>query len=159
MNTKLACTKLLALLLFLALPALAAAQIVLPASGAAVDPCTTSQKIVVPVNISTATTTQLIALSAGKAVYVCSALVTIAGSATTAGAIQFEYGTGASCGTGTTVITGAFIGSLTPGTPTVLPIVSSGNGTSFGTIAGQALCAVSTGTTVSIQGYVTVVQF
>lgn len=150
--------KILALLLFLALPALAAAQITLPGPASGVDPCSTNAKIVVPINISTATTTQILALSAGKAIYVCNGMVTIAGSATTAGSILFEYGTGASCGTGTTAITGAMVGSTTAGNPTVIPL-EGGNGTQFGTIAGQALCAVSAGTTVSIQGYITVVQF
>jgi hypothetical protein len=150
--------KWLLLLALFILPTLTAAQITLPAAASIADPCSTSQKIVIPINIATATTTQLLALSAGKAIYVCSGLLTIAGSATTAGSIVFEYGTGASCGTGTTVITGAMVGTTTAGSPTVLPI-HGGSGTAFGTIAGQALCALSAGTTVSIQGYITVVQF
>lgn len=149
------------LLLFafvVALPCIASAQITLPAAASIADPCSTSQKIVIPVNIVTATTTQLLALSAGKAIYVCSGLLTIAGSTTTAGSIVFEYGTGASCATGTTAITGAFTGVNTSGTPLVLSI-HGGSGTAFGTIAGQALCALTAGTTVGIQGYITVVQF
>jgi hypothetical protein len=150
--------KIIALLILLALPVLVAAQITLPGPASGVDPCTTNSKLVIPVNIVSATTTQLLALSAGKAIYICSATLTIAGSATTAGSILFEYGTGASCGTGTTAITGAMVGSTTAGNPTVIPF-QGGSGTQFGTIAGQALCAVSAGTTVSIQGYITVVQF
>lgn len=150
--------KLLALLILLALPALAAAQITLPAPASIADPCTTSQKIVIPISIATATTTQLLALSAGKAIYICSGLVTIAGSATTAGSVVLEYGTGASCGTGTTAMSGAMAGSTTAGTPTVLPI-NGGGGSTSGTVAGQALCILSAGTTVSITGWVTVVQF
>lgn len=146
------------LLALLALPAFAAAQTTLPVLASQADPCTTSQKIVIPINIVTATTTQLLALSAGKAIYVCSSVFVIAGSATTAGSILFEYGTGASCGTGTTALTGAMAGSTTAGQPTMVPM-QAGNGTQIGTIAGQALCALTAGTTVSIQGYITVVQF
>jgi hypothetical protein len=148
----------LLLLALCVVPAFTSAQTTLPVLASQVDPCSTSQKIVIPITISTATTTQLLALSAGKAIYVCSGLLTIAGSATTAGSIVFEYGTGASCGTGTTTLTGAMAGSTTAGTPTVLPI-NGGGGSTLGTVAGQALCALSAGTTVSITGYITVVQF
>ena len=150
--------KWIVLLALLFLPAFAVAQITLPAPASISDPCSTSQKIVVPISIASATTTQLLALAAGKAIYVCSATITIAGSATTAGSIVFEYGTGASCGTGTTAITGAMAGSTTAGTPTVI-LINGGGGSAFGTVAGQALCALSAGTTVSITGYITVVQF
>lgn len=56
------------------------------------------------ISVSTATTTQLVALSAGKKIYVTSYDVVAGGT----GNITFEYGTGSSCGTGTTALTGAY---------------------------------------------------
>jgi hypothetical protein len=118
-----------------------------PVSTTALDPCFTSAKSSVSVAITTATTTQLVALAAGKSVYVCGFTASF-GATTTA---QFEYGTGATCGTGTTVLTGTF----TPGTGVVLSLAT--DGTEFSAPAGNALCAVSTGTG-GIQGVLTYVQ-
>lgn len=114
---------------------------------ATVDPCFVYPKTTVSVAISTATTTQLVALAAGKTVYVCGVAVSI-GATTT---VQFEYGTGSACGTGTTALTGVFA----PSTGSVLNI--SGEGTKISTIASNALCAVSTGTG-GINGVVSYVQ-
>ena len=58
----------------------------------------------VPINISTATTTQLVAAATGKAIYVTAWDVIAAGT----GNITLEYGTGSNCGTGTTALTGAY---------------------------------------------------
>ena len=124
------------------------------------DPCTnpSNAKASVPINITTAATTQLVALSAGKSVYVCGGSFTIAPSATAADSILFEYGTGSSCGTGTTALTGAYgAGDLTTAAPPVsVSLVSSG--VVMIAPSGNALCAVSAGTTVNIQGVLSVIQ-
>jgi hypothetical protein len=52
----------------------------------------------VPINISSATTTQLVAAVSGKATYVTAWDVIAAGT----GNIVLEYGAGSNCGTGTT---------------------------------------------------------
>jgi hypothetical protein len=56
------------------------------------------------ISVSTATTTQIVALSSTKKIYVTSFDVIAGGT----GNITFEYGTGSNCGTGTTVLTGAY---------------------------------------------------
>lgn len=58
----------------------------------------------VPINISTATTTQLVALASGAKIYVTGLDVVANGT----GNIQFEYGTGTACATGTTILTGNY---------------------------------------------------
>ena len=57
-----------------------------------------------PINVSSATTTQLVALSSGKAIYVSAWDVVVAA----ADNVTLEYGTGTNCGTGTTALTGAY---------------------------------------------------
>ena len=102
-----------------------------------------------PINISTATTTQLVALSSGKKIYVTSWDVIAAG----AGNITLEYGTGTNCGTGTTALTGAYNLTAQAG-------VAKGNG--LGPVlvvpAGNALCAL-TSAAVQISGSVAYTQF
>lgn len=114
-------------------------------AAAALDPCLNPSiaKANAIINITTAATTQLVALSASTIVYVCSINMTISQVVTTANTIKFVYGTGASCGTGTTDITGAFgSGGVTAGLPLV---VNAGyGGTVFKNIAGNALCATTT---------------
>lgn len=115
------------------------------------DPCGNPGvlKSSVSVAISTATTTQLVALSASKVIYVCGFALTLTGTTPT---VQFEYGTGASCGTGTTVLTGAFA-------PTTGSFIQTqGASTLFATAASNALCAVTAGTGPSDQGVLTYVQ-
>lgn len=123
------------------------------------DPCNPSYpKNSVPINITTATTTQLVPLLLGATVSVCGVSITIAPSGTAADAATFEYGTGASCGTGTTALTGAFgAGDLTTAAPPLF-VTFADPGTTFKTPAGQALCLLSAGTTVNIQGVLTYVQ-
>ena len=107
-----------------------------PINTVSADPCVISPKSTVSIAISTATTTQLVALATGKAIYVCGFTATVGASST----IQFEYGTGSACGTGTTALTGVF----TPATAAVLSL--TGEGTKITAPASNALCAVSTGT-------------
>jgi hypothetical protein len=97
--------------------------------------------------IASATTTQLVALSAGKTIYVCGFVVEIQGIATTAGTAKLVYGTGSSCATSPVNLTPDFIGSTTAGTPTVIAL-GNGLGVVTKTAASNALCVTTTTTTV-----------
>lgn len=90
--------------------------------------------------MTTATTTQLVALVAGQSVRVCS--YAIQGSTTsTATTLQLVYGTGTACATGTTALTPAW---NMPASSTALPMThGDGVGQLFATPAGDALCATS----------------
>ena len=116
------------------------------------DPCVNASvaKTSVAVNVSSATTTQLVALTSGKQVYVCGVVLSLAGTAPTT---LFEYGTGASCGSGTTSLTGTIAAST--GTLETL----GWGGTMFTAPTGNALCIVTGGTgSPSFQGVLTYVQ-
>lgn len=109
------------------------------------DPCQSAAavKLSVPVNVSTATTTQLVAPTSGKKVYACGLRASMMGTLPTA---LFVTGTGSSCGTGTASATGTFA-------PTAGSILSLVDGiTNFTSPAGSAVCLTSGGTTPSIQG-------
>lgn len=103
------------------------------------------------VAVNLTATAQLIAASGSTAIYVCGFHATTAGTSPT---LQFEYGTGAVCATGTTVLTGTYA-------PTSGTVLADGGtlGTILRTPAAQALCAVVSGTTPSIQGVLTYAQF
>lgn len=124
------------------------------------DPCAlpSALKSSKPINITSATTTSLVAVSGSTAVYVCGFTVTISQVVTTPNTIQFEYGTGASC-TGTTALTGIMGGG---GVTAAAPItVSAGNGgsTIFTAPASNGICAVTAiGGSGSFQGFLTYVQ-
>lgn len=123
------------------------------------DPCQNPAvaKSSVSIAISSATTTQLVALSGSTIVYVCG--FTASAIAGTNPSLQFEYGTGSSCGTGTTVLTGAMATGVTVSATAPGPIFTDPRGaTAFKTAAGNALCAVTAGTTPNFQGYLTFVQ-
>ena len=117
------------------------------------DPCDAPNipKLSVSLAIGSATTTSLIAASSPVAVpiYVCSINGTLAGTSPT---MQFEYGTGATCGTGTGTLTGA----MAPSTGTFFEM---GAGQAIFTVpAGNNFCVVTGGTTPSLQGVLTYVQ-
>lgn len=84
------------------------------------------------VSISTATTTQIVALTSGKRILITSFNFHSAGTTT----FKFVYGTGSNCGTGTTDLTDIYDLTASDG-------MTSGNGA--GAIlfvpAGNALCA------------------
>ena len=103
----------------------------------------------VPINISSATTTQLVGAATGKAIYVTAWDVIAAGT----GNITLEYGTGSNCGTGTTALTGAYSLAAQFG-------IAKGNGLGPVLIApaGNALCAL-TSATVQMSGSVSYTQF
>lgn len=109
----------------------------------------------VSVNITSATTTALVALSAGKTIYVCSASLHLVGNATAVAAV-FEYGTGAAC-TSPTVLTGPYTGA-TASTATTPVQIGGALGYAFKTAASNALCILSAGTA-GLNGVVTYTQF
>jgi hypothetical protein len=95
------------------------------------NPCVSTTKLAnVAINISTAATTQLVALSAGQKIYVCKVLVIEAGTTN----VTLETGTGASCGTNTTALTGPMPLSWYEPSGTTPNYVSS---------TGYALCLVN----------------
>lgn len=119
------------------------------------DPCQvpTIVKTSVAVNITSATTTELVAASSGKSVYLCALKSSMAGTTPT---LTFEYGTKVStaCDTGATALTGAFA----PTAGAVLGLGESG-GVQFSTPVSKELCAVTTGTgSPSFQGYAVIIQ-
>lgn len=103
----------------------------------------------VPINVNTATTTQLVALSGTKKIYVTS-IGLIAGGT---GNVTFVYGTGSACGTGTTALTGAY-----PLVAQANLTMGSGLGAVLVTPAGQALC-VTTSAAVQMSGSVSYAQY
>lgn len=90
------------------------------------------------INISSATTTQIVALTSAKSITITGGFLQVSA----ADNITFEYGTGSSCGTGTTTFSGA-VNLLTAGIvyfpPATLP-------------SGQAFCILTT-TTAQASGY------
>jgi hypothetical protein len=102
----------------------------------------------VAINVSSATTTQLVAISGSKSIYV-SHYNWISGGT---GNVTLEYGTGSTCGTGTTVLTGPY-GMLAGGG------ISAGSGVApiLFVPAGNALC-ILTSTTAQISGSVAYAQ-
>ena len=103
----------------------------------------------VAINVSTATTTQLVALSGSTKIYVTSYDVIAAGT----GNITFEYGTGTACATGTTALTGAYNLTAQAGIAK-----GSGIGAVLVVPAGNALC-VLTSAGVQMSGSVSFQQF
>lgn len=124
------------------------------------DPCVSiNSKNSVAISVSSATTTQLVALTAGHGIFVCGFTMTIAGSATTAATAQLEYAPNASCASSTTALTGTF-GSNDAAVSTTPTQVSYGNGgaTVLFVPPGNALCIVTAGNAVLTSGAVTYVQ-
>jgi hypothetical protein len=102
------------------------------------QPTVCSQSAVL--QMTTATTTQMVALVAGESVRICS--YAIQGSTTsTATTLKLVYGTGTNCATGTTALTPAW---NMPASSTALPSTHGhGVGQLFQTPAGDALCATN----------------
>jgi hypothetical protein len=122
------------------------------------DPCNSAAKSSVAINITSATTTSLVAVSGSTTVYVCGFTFTASQVATTANTLQFEYGTGAAC-TSPTALTGTLgSGGLTAAAPLV---ISGGNGdqTIFKSAASAGICALTAiGASGTFQGFLTYVQ-
>ena len=123
-------------------------EVIANVSGAG-DPCKNPSAATssVVINTSGASTTQLVAASAGKAVYVCQATFSV--SATTATAV-FEYSTVTNCASGTTALTGAMAGAANT------QITMGWGGAIVTAPAGNALCIVNggTGTQTGVLSYV-----
>jgi len=100
------------------------------------------------VSISTATTTQIVALSGSTQVKVTSLSIIAGGT----GNVTFVYGTGSACGTGTTALTGAY-----PLTAQSGLALGGGLGPVLITPAGQALC-ITTSAAIQVSGHVTYAQ-
>ena len=115
------------------------------------DPCRNPNvaKSTVAIAVTTAATTQLVAPSGTKAVYLCSLQANVVGTAPT---LLIEYGTSTTC-VGTTALTGTI--PVATGT-----YFSTGNDAAIATPASQGLCLVSGGTltTTGVQGFATFVQ-
>jgi len=101
------------------------------------------------INVSTATTTQLVAAVSNKAIYITHIHLMAAGTSN----VSLVYGTGASCGTGTTTFDGP------------LPLAAQTGysaGTGLGAVmilpVNQALC-ITNGSAVQVGGTVSVSQF
>jgi hypothetical protein len=102
-----------------------------------------------PINLSTATTTQLVAAVSGKAIYVTAWDVIAAGTTN----FTFEYGTGTNCAAGTTALTGPY---------GLVAQFGAAKGSGLGPVlvvpAGNALCAVNSAT-VQVSGSLAYTQF
>lgn len=128
--------------------------------GAIGDPCQDARiaKSSAPINITTAATTSLVAVSGTTSVYVCGFSASISQVVTTANTLQFEYGTGAAC-TGPVVLTGLYGGGgVTAAAPIVVAGGNSGQ-TIFKAPSGNGICALTAiGATASFEGELTFVQ-
>lgn len=102
----------------------------------------------VAINVSTATTTQLVALSGTTSIYVTHLNVIAGGT----GNITFVYGTGSNCGTGTTSLSGAYNLTAQAGLA-----AGAGLGPVMVVPAGRALC-VTTSAAVQMSGFLTYSQ-
>jgi hypothetical protein len=124
------------------------------------DPCGTpnATKQSAIVNITTATTTEIVPLSGTTNIFVCAISLSVSNVATTANTWKLVHGTGVACATGTTDLTGAFGGgSVVAAAPSIYafgpnhPIVT--------VPAGNALCITTTiGATAFFRGVITYIQ-
>jgi hypothetical protein len=124
-----------------------------------IDPCNANgvAKLHAFANITTATTTALVAVSGSTAVYVCEVDFELA-STTTADTVLFEQGTGAACAGTPTSLTATYTNAATA-IATFSKSLGSGASTNFKVAASNGLCAVSTvGTTPTISVDVEYVQ-
>jgi hypothetical protein len=113
------------------------------------DPCQNGAFPKVSVPLALTASSQLVTASGSTSIYVCGFAATVAGTSPT---LQFKYGTGTTCGTGTVNLTGAFA-------PTAgIELATHGAFTQFSVPSGNNLCAIVGGTSPSIQGYLTYVQ-
>lgn len=132
---------------------------VVTASPNGADPCANRSvaKSSVAINITSAATTQLVAISGTTSIYVCHFDFTISEVVTTPNTLQFEYGTSTNC-TGTNKLTGLYGGGgITAGDP--IPVSAGFGGTLFTVPSANGLCALTAiGASGSFQGLLTYVQ-
>lgn len=96
------------------------------------------------IDVSSATTTQIVALLGGQRVYVCGWHLNIIGAAGPP-TIKFVHGTGSACATGIADLTPVHSGSTTAG-DIVQWTFGGPDGAVIRTAAGSALCVTSTST-------------
>lgn len=107
------------------------------------DPCASPGVTKSSAVLNATATAVLLANTAGQQIFICS--ITATGGGTTP-SIQFEFGTGATCGTGTTTLSGVML-------PTAGQVLPLGYGGAIYTLpASNDFCAVIAGTTPSWQG-------
>lgn len=117
------------------------------AQAETISRCGTAAPSVVEVDTATTANNQLVALAAGKRVYVCGAFLD---NDTATTALQFIYGTGTACATDETDLTGP----MTVATFTL----NNSSASHFVTAEGTALC-LELSTNTQVNGYVTYVQY
>lgn len=130
-----------------------------PVVPGSTDPCQdlSQQKSSAFANITTATTTALVAPSGTTNIYVCSYEITSA-STTTANTVILENGTGAACATSPTALSPTMTNGLAA-TPATQIWRRQGGATLFPTGTSQGLCVLSTvGSTPNIQVWISFVQ-
>lgn len=103
----------------------------------------------IPISASSSGTTQLVALSSGKKIYVIGWDVIAGGT----GTVQLQYGTGTNCATGTNNLTGAY-----PLTAQAGLAIQGGIGPAIVVPAGNALC-IALGSSVQMSGRLAYTQF
>jgi len=97
--------------------------------------------------IASATTTSIVAPVTGQQIAICGIWLNSVGGTST-----IEYGTGATCGTGTTVMTGALAAATT------LSIFPTRQSVFASTPASQRLCILSGTSTSATEGWITYIQ-
>ena len=128
-----------------ALPQPTQAQIT--AQNENISRCGTAAISSVVINTATSGNVELVALAAGKRVYVCG--FTLDNDTATTG-LQFIYGTGTACGTNETDLTGVMtVAALT---------VPNAGATHFVNAAGTAFC-IELSTNTQVNGYLQYVQY
>ncbi len=107
------------------------------------DVCENYPKLSVPVSAGAAGTTQIVPASSTLSIYGCGYQVS---QAVLAGTIQWEYGSGALCAGGTTLLSGAM--------QTIVgqPFTLNGPGTVMKAPVGNAFCLVTTGAGATVAG-------
>ncbi len=128
-----------------------------PPSSSVADPCASpgAVKQSAFANITTATTTTIVPILNQTLIFVCQIVAQL--NSTTASTILFEYGTGASCSTGTVVKTATYTNSTLVSAPVIL---GGGSASVFATpFSANGVCAVTTvGTSPTIPVTITYVQ-
>lgn len=136
------------------------APLLAPIAGYAADiqdPCAVLPKRNVAVAVTSATTTVLVTATVGQQIFVCGGVLSNLNTATNQGTFQFEYGAAPTC-TSPTVLSGAIgAGNTTAGTPTPYAL-GNGAGSMLSVPANNALCVVTVGSSVNVQGFISVIQ-
>ena len=125
------------------------------------DPCNSPGvlKSSVPIAITTAATTSLVAGVAGKSIYVCGFDLTISQVITTANIFTLEYGTQGGPCTTPTVLTGGYGTGGVLAAPPIFVVAGNGDSTLVTAPAGAQLCGLTTiGATGAFEGVLTYVQ-